>query len=71
MNFFFIFLTHVEGEVLHIGLNGGIVEFSADESFGIENGVRWVHGDLIFGGISDKTLAVGKGYIRWGGSVTL
>ena len=57
--------------MLHIGLNGGIVEFSADESFGIENGVRWVHGDLIFGGISDKTLAVGKGYIRWGGSVTL
>ena len=64
-------MTHVEGEVLHIGLNGGIVEFSADESFGIENGVRWVHSDLIFGGISDKTLAVGKGHIRWGGSVTL
>jgi hypothetical protein len=46
-----------EGEVLDIGLDLGIVEFTTDESLGIEDGVVGVHGDLILGSISDETLA--------------
>ena len=33
--------------------------------------VMGVHGDLIFGGISDETLVVGEGDIGWGGAVAL
>ena len=35
-----------KGPVLHIGLDGRVVEFSADESLSVENSVGWVNGDL-------------------------
>lgn len=57
--------------MFHVGLNGGISKFSADKSFGVEDCVGWVHGDLVFGGISDQSFGVVESNVRWGGSVTL
>lgn len=37
----------------------------------IENGVRWVHGSLVLGRLTDQTLLVGEGNERWGGEATL
>jgi len=42
-------LNDLEWEVLHISLHFSIVEFSANEALRIEDGVGWVHGDLVFG----------------------
>ena len=60
-----------EGPVFHIRLDNGIIEFPADESLGIKNGVMWIFSGLIFGGITDESLSFGEGDIRWSGSVTL
>ncbi|ONH66314.1 NAD-specific glutamate dehydrogenase [Cyberlindnera fabianii] len=38
---------------------------------GILNGVLWVHGSLILSSITNETLSVGKGNVRWSGTVTL
>ena len=34
-------------------------------------GVDWIHGDLIFSGISNQTLGVGKSDVRWSRTITL
>lgn len=57
--------------MLHILLNYGISELSSDQSFGIENGVGWILGNLVFGSISNKSLVVIEGNIGWGGSISL
>jgi hypothetical protein len=57
--------------VLHVGLDGGVVELSADESLGVEDGVGRVHGHLVLGGVADQTLGVCEGDIRRGRAVTL
>jgi len=48
----------LEGEVLHVGLNLGIVELASNQPLCIEDGVDGVHGDLVLGGISEKTLGI-------------
>lgn len=55
----------------HIFLDNIVFEFSSDQSFGIEDGVHGVFGDLIFGGVSDHSFFIGEGNIRGGGSVSL
>ena len=64
-------VNDLEWPVLHVGLNLGIGELSSDQSLSIEDGVVWVHGDLVLGGITDKSLRVVESDIGWGGSVTL
>jgi hypothetical protein len=64
-------INNIEWPMFHIGLNGGISKFSADKSFGVEDCVGWVHGDLVFGGISDQSFGIVESNVRWGGSVTL
>ena len=66
-----VVVDDIEGPVLHVGLDDGIVELSANQSLGVEDRVRWVHGDLVLGGITDKSFGVGEGNVRWGSSVTL
>ena len=60
-----------KGPMFHICLDDGIVEFSADKSLGVEDGVVWVFGSLIFGSISNQSFILGEGDIRWSGPVSL
>lgn len=61
----------LEGEVLHIGLDLRVGELATDQTLGIEDSVRGVHGNLVLGGITDQTLGVGETDERGSGSVTL
>jgi len=57
--------------MLHVRLEFSISESSTDETFRIKDTVLRVHGNLIFGGIANKTFRVGKGDVGWSCSVTL
>jgi hypothetical protein len=57
--------------VLHVRLDLGRVEFAANQTLGIKHGVGGVHGDLVLGGITDKTLSVIESDVRRGGTLTL
>ncbi len=57
--------------MLHVLLNYWVVEFSSDESFGIEDRVVGIFGHLVLGGVSDESLGVSEGDIGWGGSISL
>lgn len=61
----------LEREMLHVGLDLSIGKLATDEALCVKDGVDWVHGDLVLGGISDQTLGVGEGDEGWGGSVSL
>ena len=65
------FVDDLEGEMLHVRLHLRICPLSADEAFGIENGVGRVHGDLVLRRVSDQTLGVGEGDERRRGSIAL
>jgi hypothetical protein len=64
-------VDELEGEVLHISLDLGVVEFAADETLDIEDGVGRVHGDLVLCGITDETLGVCESHERGSGAVAL
>ena len=66
-----VLVDDLEGPVLHVGLNLGLGELSANQSLGVENGVVGVHGDLVLGGITDQSLRVVEGDVRRSGSVSL
>ncbi len=63
-------LNH-EGPVLHVVLDGLLRQLSTDESLGVEDGVLGVSGNLILCRVTNESLILGKGDIRWGGVVTL
>jgi hypothetical protein len=52
-------------------LDNGVVEFSADESFGIKNSVVGVFSSLIFSSITDESFGLSECDIGWSGSVSL
>jgi hypothetical protein len=64
-------INDLEREVLHVGLDLGVVELAADEALGVEDGVVGVHGDLVLGGITNETLRVRESHERRGGAVAL
>ena len=60
-----------ERPVLHVLLNGCVVELAADQSLGVEHSVAGVHSDLVLGCISDQTLCVCESNVRRCGTVAL
>lgn len=64
-------VNNLEGEVLGISLDLRVGELAADQTLSVEDCVVRVHGDLVLSSIADKTLGVGEGNERGGGSVTL
>lgn len=62
---------HFEGPVFHIFLNDLILELSANQSLGIEDGVGGIFGNLVLGSISDQPFVVSEGNIGGSGSVSL
>lgn len=62
---------HCEGPVLHVLLNDGVVELSADQSLGIEDGIVGIFGHLVLGCISDESLCFCEGDIGRSGPVSL
>uniref|UniRef100_A0A2N9IZT8 Uncharacterized protein n=1 Tax=Fagus sylvatica TaxID=28930 RepID=A0A2N9IZT8_FAGSY len=54
-----------EGLELHVTLNRWFGESSTDETLGVEEGVLWVHCDLVLGRISDASLGVFEGKVGW------
>lgn len=48
-----------------------LLESSANQSLGVEDGISWVHGSLIFSGITDQTFLSGEGDIGWCRAVSL
>ena len=57
--------------MLHVGLDGGVVEPSPDHTLGVEHCVVGVHGHLVLGSVSDETLGVGEGDVARSGAVAL
>lgn len=54
-------VDNLERPVLHVGLNLVVGKLSTNQSLGVEDGVVRVHGDLVFGGITDQSLRVVEG----------
>ena len=67
-----VLFSHSEWEILDIFLYSWIVPGSTNQTLGIEDGVLWVGGELVFGCISDQTLALGcERHVGGGDSITL
>ena len=58
-------MNDFEGLELHVTLNKWVGESSTDETLGVEDGVLWVHCDLVLGRISDESLGVFEGKVGW------
>lgn len=54
-------LLNFERPMFHIRLHNGIVEFSANQSLGVKNGVVRVFGILVFGSVSNQSFSFSKG----------
>lgn len=64
--------TCLEGQVLDILLHRRVTPCAPNQSLCIKDGVLRVRGQLVFGSITNQTLALaGEGHIRWGDAVTL
>ena len=80
-------VENVDGPVLHVALHFRFIHFTANETLCVKDPrkktsvsytkgkknirVVWVHGDLIFGGITDETLGVREGDVGRGCPITL
>ena len=57
---------------LHVVLDVLVVEFAANETLGVEDGVLGVGGQLVLGGIADQTVALlGERHVRRRDAVAL
>ncbi|ETE72736.1 hypothetical protein L345_01432, partial [Ophiophagus hannah] len=65
------FAHHTERPVLHIGLHRRVIEFAANETLGIKDGIVRIHSHLILGCISDKPFSVRKGNVARCSAVAL
>ena len=56
--------SHLEGPVLHVGLDRGIGELPADEAFRVEDRVEGVHGHLVLRRVADEALRLVERDVR-------
>ena len=66
-----LLVDDLEREVLHVCLHLCVLEFAADQALRIEDGVGWVHGDLVLRRVTNQALCVGEGNERGRRPVTL
>ena len=67
-----VFLDHLKGEVFDVVLDGGLAPRATDQTLGVKDGVLRVGRQLVLGGISDETLALGgESHVGRGDTVTL
>ncbi|KAM7286375.1 hypothetical protein ISCGN_030196 [Ixodes scapularis] len=64
-------VLHLEGPVLEITLDLGIVELSSNKPLGIEHCVLRVQRSLGLGCVPDEPLGVGEGHVTWRRTVAL
>ena len=57
--------------MLHVHYDLGVGDLSTNEMLGIEDGILWVHRDLVLGCVADNMFGVREGDIGQGGSVIL
>mmetsp|Transcript_63481 Transcript_63481/g.168199 ORF Transcript_63481/g.168199 Transcript_63481/m.168199 type:complete len:126 (+) Transcript_63481:691-1068(+) len=62
---------HLEGPQFHICLHDRVSKLSADEPLGVKHGVLWIPRCLVFGSVSNQTLAVREGDITWSRAISL
>ncbi len=62
---------HLEGEVLHVFLHGGVREHAPDETLRVEDCVLGVTSDLVLRGVTDEAFRVRESHIRRGRAVAL
>ena len=69
---FAVLFNNFEWEELDIMLDSRVAPFATDKTFGVENSVFRVGGQLVLGCVTNETLAISsKGYLRRCDTVTL
>lgn len=64
--------TNLEWEVFDVMLHRCIGPFATDQSFGIENGVLRIDGELILSSVTNQTFTIwSESNVRWRDSITL
>merc|ERR1719158_1633721 len=61
----------LEWPELDVTLDGLVRVLSANESLGIKDSVEWVSGGLVLGSVSDQSLVLSEGDVRWRGVQSL
>mmetsp|Transcript_14156 Transcript_14156/g.33042 ORF Transcript_14156/g.33042 Transcript_14156/m.33042 type:complete len:235 (-) Transcript_14156:43-747(-) len=62
---------HLERPVLHVTLDGWVLELASNQALGVEHSVGGVHRDLVLRGIANQALGVGETDVRRRGAVAL
>ena len=57
--------------MLHVRYDLSVGDLSTNETLGIEDGILWVHHDLVLGRVANETFGVHEGNIGQGGLVIL
>merc|ERR1711963_1007132 len=60
-----------KGPLLHVALNGLVVELASNQPLRVEDSVGRVHRNLVLGGVPDQPLSVGEADVGGGCSVAL
>ena len=72
LNFWFAgHIRNLKRPMFHIFLHSWIIKVSSNQTFSIKYSVVWVHGYLVFSGITNQTFSIGKCDIWWSCPISL